>query len=152
MQRNSSAWHLTFTLICHDIWHSTFDIWYSTSDIWHLTSDIWSDGTGTGTEGADSTCTDTYDIGTILSHFPWWILRLSAIQKNQWLTHSLHNIGSRDASASKKGCSTCAYRGWEICKACTKSVMAQNANFSIGWGSRVLNLRWSFWFTCFIAF
>ena len=53
---------------------------------------------------------------------------------------------------TKKGCSTCAYRGWEICKACTKSVMAQNANFSVGWGSRVLNLRWSFWFTCFIVF
>ena len=27
-----------------------------------------SDGTGTGTEGTDSTSTDTYDIGTILSH------------------------------------------------------------------------------------
>ena len=26
-------------------------------------------GTGTGTEGTDSTSTDTYDIGTILSHF-----------------------------------------------------------------------------------
>ena len=53
---------------------------------------------------------------------------------------------------NKKSSSNCAYRGWEICKACTKSVMAQNANFSVGWGSRVLNLRWSFLFTCFIAF
>ena len=26
-------------------------------------------GTGTGTEGTDSTSTDTYDIGTILSHY-----------------------------------------------------------------------------------
>ena len=28
-----------------------------------------SDGTCTGTEGTDSTSTDTYDIGTVLSHF-----------------------------------------------------------------------------------
>ena len=27
------------------------------------------DGSGTGTEGTDSTSTDAYDIGTILSHF-----------------------------------------------------------------------------------
>ena len=27
------------------------------------------DGTGTGNEGTDSTSTDAYDIGTILSHF-----------------------------------------------------------------------------------
>ena len=27
------------------------------------------DGTGTGNEGTDSTSTDTYDIGTVLSHF-----------------------------------------------------------------------------------
>ena len=27
------------------------------------------DGTGTGNEGTDSTSTDTYEIGTILSHF-----------------------------------------------------------------------------------
>ena len=40
------------------------------------------DGTGTGTEGTDSTRTDTYDMGTTLSHFRWWILRLSAIPKN----------------------------------------------------------------------
>ena len=32
-------------------------------------TDIRSVGTGTGTEGTDSTSTDTYDIGTILSHF-----------------------------------------------------------------------------------
>ena len=45
-------------------------------------------GTGTGTDGTDSTSTDAFDIGTILSHFHWWILRLSAIQKKA-LTHSL---------------------------------------------------------------
>ena len=45
-------------------------------------------GTGTGTEGTDSTSTDAFDIGTILSHFHWWILRLSSIQKNyESLTH-----------------------------------------------------------------
>ena len=49
---------------------------------------IRSDGTGTGTEGTESTSTDTYDIGTILSHFHGWILRLSSIQKNyESLTH-----------------------------------------------------------------
>ena len=59
-------------------------------------------GTGTGTDGTDSTSTDAFDIGTILSHFHWWILRLSAIQKNYHsLTDSLNNIGLRDASASK---------------------------------------------------
>ena len=59
-------------------------------------------GTGTGTDGTDSTSTDAFDIGTILSHFHWWILRLSAIQKNyDSLTHWLNNIGLRDASASK---------------------------------------------------
>ena len=64
------------------------------------------DGTGTGNEGTDSTSTDAYDIGTILSHFHWLILRLSSIQKNyesltHWLTDSVNNIGLRDASASK---------------------------------------------------
>ena len=62
------------------------------------------DGTGTGTEGTDSTSTGAYDSGTILSHFHWWILRLSAIQKKSLtdlLTHSVNNIGLRDASASK---------------------------------------------------
>ena len=65
------------------------------------------DGTGTGNEGTDSTSTDAYDIGTILSHFHWWILRLSAIPKKSThslthsLTDSLNNIGLRDASASK---------------------------------------------------
>ena len=39
------------------------------------------DGTGTGNEGTDSTSTDASDSGTILSHFHWWILRLSAIPK-----------------------------------------------------------------------
>ena len=39
------------------------------------------DGTEAFSEGTDSTSTDTYDIGTIISHFHWWILRLSAIQK-----------------------------------------------------------------------
>ena len=58
------------------------------------------DGTGTGNEGTDSTSTDAYDIGTILSHFHWWILRLSAIQKKS-LTDLVNNIGVRDASASK---------------------------------------------------
>ena len=57
------------------------------------------DGTGTGNEGTDSTSIDAYDIGTILSHFHWWILRLSAIPKKS--THWLNNIGLRDASASK---------------------------------------------------
>ena len=51
------------------------------------------------TEGTDSTSTDTYDIGTILSHFHWWILRLSAIQNK--ISDSLNNIGLKDASASK---------------------------------------------------
>ena len=61
-----------------------------------------SDSTCTGTEDTDSTSTDTYDIGTVLSHFHWWILRLSAIQKNyELLTDSVNNIGLRDASASK---------------------------------------------------
>ena len=46
------------------------------------------DGTGTGTEGTDSTSTGAYDSGTILSHFHWWILRLSTIQKKS-LTHLL---------------------------------------------------------------
>ena len=32
-------------------------------------TDMRSDGTCTGTEGTDSTSTDTYDIGTVLSHF-----------------------------------------------------------------------------------
>ena len=45
----------------------TFDI----DMLCHLTFDM--------TEGTDST--DTYDIRTILPHFHWWILRLSAIQK-----------------------------------------------------------------------
>ena len=66
-------WHLVFDiwhLTCHDIpWHLTL-IWHLTFDIWHLTFDI--------TECTDRTNTD---IGTILSHFHWWILRLSAIQK-----------------------------------------------------------------------
>ena len=57
------------------------------------------DGTGTGTEGTDSTSTDAYDSGTILSYFHWWILRLSAIQKI--MSHLVNNIGLRDASASK---------------------------------------------------
>ena len=74
-------WHLT--LICHDIWHLTFDIWHDMP--WHLTFDIWHDMpwhlTFDISEGSDSTSTDAYDIGTILSHFHWWILRLSAIQK-----------------------------------------------------------------------
>ena len=54
-----------------DIWHAmTFDIWHLTFDIWHLTFDM--------TEGTDSTSTDTiYDIGTMLSHYHWWILWLS---------------------------------------------------------------------------
>ena len=39
----------------------------------------------------DSTSTDTYDIGTILSHFHWWILRLSAIQKKS-PTEQYNNI------------------------------------------------------------
>ena len=57
------------------------------------------DGTGTGTEGTDSTSTDAYDSDTILSHFQFWILRLSAIPKK--MTDSVNNIGLRDASASK---------------------------------------------------
>ena len=79
-------WHLTFDIHrpCHltfgiDMtWHLTFDIrhWYMQ---WHLIFDI--------SEGTDSTSTNTYDIGTILSHFHWWILRLSAIPKI--ISHSL---------------------------------------------------------------
>ena len=67
--------------------------------LWH-----WHDGTGVGTEGTatDSTSTDGNDIGTILSHFHWWILRLSAIlEKYHWLTDSVNKPGLRDASASK---------------------------------------------------
>ena len=80
-------WHLTFdiwhlTLICHDIWHAmTFDI-----DMpWHLT---WL-----------KVRTALALILMILaqSHFHWWILRLSAIQKTDWE----NNIGLRDASAYK---------------------------------------------------
>ena len=101
-------WHLT--LICHDIWHLTFDIWHDMP--WHLTFDI--------SEGSDSTGTDACDIGTILSHFHWWILRLSAIPKK--ITRILRQCtldypvmlpgfsdfgtiqcGLRDASASKNG-------------------------------------------------
>ena len=54
------------------------------------------DGTGTGNEGTDSTSTDAYDSGTILSHFHWGYLQS---KKNHWL----NNIGLRDASASKNG-------------------------------------------------
>ena len=74
---------------------------------WHLTFWFWHyDKFDIGTEGTDSTSTDGNDIGTILSHFHWWILRLSAIlEKNDRLTHSLtHSVnkpGLRDASASK---------------------------------------------------
>ena len=73
---------------------------------WHLTFWFWHyDKFDIGTEGTDSTSTDGNDIGTILSHFHWWILRLSAILE-KWLTDSLtdspNNIGLRDASASKK--------------------------------------------------
>ena len=56
-----------------------------------------------GTEDTDSTSTDAHDIDTILFHFYLWILRLSAIQEimSDSLTHSVNNIGLRDASASK---------------------------------------------------
>ena len=51
-----------------------------TFDIWHLIFDM--------TEGTDSISTDTYDIGASLS-------------VTDSLTHSLNNIGLRDASAYK---------------------------------------------------
>ena len=64
------------------------------------------------TSGTDGTCTDIddsgimvldHDIGTILSHFHWWILRLSAIsEKKDRPTHLVNNIGLRDASTSKE--------------------------------------------------
>ena len=72
------------------------------------------DGTEAFSEGTDSTSTDTYDIGTIPYNFHWWILRLSAIQKKDWLTHSLthsvNNMDLRDASASKN-VHKCIYAG-----------------------------------------
>ena len=55
------------------------------------------------TEGTDSTSTDAFDIGTILSHFTdgfWGYLQSEKIM-TYWLTHSLNNIGLRYASASK---------------------------------------------------
>ena len=77
----SYIWHLT--LIYHDIWHwytMTFDI-----DIpWHLTFDM--------TEGTDSTSTDTDDIDTILSHFHWWILRLSLQSVVIWIWEMLVHL------------------------------------------------------------
>ena len=60
------------------------------------------------------------DVGTILSHFHWRILRLSAIlEKNHSLTHSLtdllNNIGLRDASASKnKLCRILSHPKWSL--------------------------------------
>ena len=65
------------------------------------------DGTGTGNEGTETTGTHTYDIGTILSHFHWYILRLSAIQT---LIESLNNID--DASTSKKKNRNSGKGGW----------------------------------------
>ena len=78
--------YLTFDIFIINIpWHwyaMTFDIWHSytmTFDTWHLTLDILHFTFGIRhltfdmTEGTDS----TDDIGTILSHFHWWILRLS---------------------------------------------------------------------------
>ena len=88
---------LLFCLISTVLWSGATSIcdgiiFFGRCSLWHLTFDM--------TEGSDST--DAYDIGTILSHFHWWILRLSAIQKNyQSLTDWLNNIGLRDASASK---------------------------------------------------
>ena len=64
--------------------------------IWHLTFDM--------TEVTDSTSTDTDDIGTILSHFHWWILWLSQQSDFDYsVSRSVdRNLDLRDASASKK--------------------------------------------------
>ena len=64
-----------FLMHCNLYWWYLYWYW------WH-----WHDGTGVGTEGTDSTSTDGNDIGTILSHFHWWILRLSAILEKQFHT------------------------------------------------------------------
>ena len=80
---NLNIWHLTFELTywwCQNLiftsiiwmyckWYWWYLYWYW----WY-----WHDDTGTGTEGTDSTSTDAHDIGTILSQFHWWILRLSS--------------------------------------------------------------------------
>ena len=87
----------------------TIDWWYIVkipySLIYLQCTDTGTDGIFTGIDdtgtGTDSTSTDAYDIGTSLSHFHWWILRLSAIPKKHGLTDWVNNIGLRDASASK---------------------------------------------------
>ena len=48
------------------------------------------------TEGTDSTSTDTYDIGTILSYFHRWILMFDTVKS----THDFHDIPSRADSSS----------------------------------------------------
>ena len=59
---------------------------------WHLTFWFWHyDKFDISTEGTDSTSTDGNDIGTILSHFHWWILRLSAILEKY------HSLSYRDS-------------------------------------------------------
>ena len=61
------------------------------------------DGTGTGTEGTDSTSTDAYDSGTIL-YISFSLMDSEVIcnPKNyQSLTHSVNNIGLRDASLKR---------------------------------------------------
>ena len=68
--------------MCHDILHFTLIC----RGIWHLIF----------LKILDST--DAHDIGTILSHFHWLTDSLT-----DSLTHSVNNIGLRDASASKKG-------------------------------------------------
>ena len=78
----------------------TIDWWYivkiSYSLIYFECTGTGTDGTFTGTddtgmsfdgtEGTDSTSTDTYDIGTILSHFQWWIFNPKKLWVTDWLT------------------------------------------------------------------
>ena len=55
-----------------------------------------------GTEGTDSTSTDTYDIGTILSLMDSKVT-CNPKKSTDSLTDSLNNMDLRDTSASKNG-------------------------------------------------
>ena len=62
-------------------------------------------------EGTDST--DTYNIGTELPHFHWWMV-IKAIWKRllgRSVSQSVNNTGLKDASKSKKILSGIARRG-----------------------------------------
>ena len=110
-------WHLTFNIwhwcamtlhtMTFDIWHLTFDIWHTmTFDIWHyipwhLTFDIWHFTWLKVLITLALTLMILEQSYHIFTDGFWGYLQSKKIISDS-LTHSLNNIGLRDASASKK--------------------------------------------------